>query len=277
MSSSISIVVPSFNQAQWLGACLDSILNQNYPELEVIVIDGGSVDNSLEVIKRYEPYLTYWVSEPDRGQSHALNKGMTRATGVWLTWLNSDDLLLPGSLLTLKQHISDHPTVEWWIGNGWCIDASGTKFNTFSGPRNPINSPSDLCPWTDNWIPQPGSFFTRELFNRSGGYIREDLHYAMDAELWLRFLKNHSPGKIEFDMAAYRFHDCSKTVTMMPSVEVEIVKAFSEQLGLDRALERVRWLAENYYTREEQYQKLSSKIKPLVRLASFFKKLGFKF
>ncbi|MBD2165779.1 glycosyltransferase [Calothrix membranacea FACHB-236] len=266
----ISIIIPSYNQAPWLEACLESILKQNYPNLEVIIIDGGSTDNSVDVIKRYAHHLTYWVSERDRGQSHALNKGFAKASGNWITWLNSDDLLLPGSLISLQQHIIAYPDVQWWIGNGWFIDSQGKNLKIFKSPKG-ISQPKDLCPWTENWLPQPGSFFTSQLLEKTGAYLREDLHYAMDLELWLRFLQYTKPRIIDYDMAAYRLHNQSKTVSMMPSVEAEIVKVFAEHLGLEKALERVKWLAGDRYFYEERYQELIIKLKPFIKVVSMFK------
>jgi glycosyltransferase involved in cell wall biosynthesis len=269
---SISIIIPSYNQATWLADCLESIIKQNYRDIEIILIDGGSTDNSVEVIKHYSHHLKYWVSESDRGQSHALNKGFAKASGNWLTWLNSDDVLLINALETLHNHIVTEPLVQWWIGNGWFIDSFGKSLKTFKSPIG-ITQPSELCPWVQNWIPQPGSFFSRSLFDKVGAALREDLHYAMDLELWLRFLQYSSPFVIDHDMAGYRLQSESKTVSMMPEVEVEIVKVLNEHLGLEKALERVRWLAHDRYAYENRYQELIVKLSPIIKVRSFFKRI----
>ena len=113
----ISIVVPSFNQGNYLEETFRSIIGQGYPCVEIIVMDGGSTDNSVDVIKKYEKYITYWQSQKDNGQSDAINSGFRKATGDYVTWLNSDDVLLPGALLNIAKTIEKHPDVNWFLGN----------------------------------------------------------------------------------------------------------------------------------------------------------------
>src|SRR3989442_14278812 len=121
----ISVVTPSYNQGSYLEKTILSVLNQEYPNIEYIVIDGGSTDNSLDIIKKYEKYLKYWVSEQDRGQSHAINKGLSHATGDLLAWLNSDDYYMPRALRTFATMAITNPEASAFVGTGRVIDETG--------------------------------------------------------------------------------------------------------------------------------------------------------
>src|SRR5262245_32047801 len=118
----ISIITPSYNQAHFLETCITSVLSQEYSDLEYIIIDGGSTDGSVEIIKKYENQITFWVSEPDEGQSHAINKGFQRATGAIVAWLNSDDFYLPGALTAVAEAHRSAPHASFYFGDGWRVD-----------------------------------------------------------------------------------------------------------------------------------------------------------
>ena len=194
----ISVVTVSFNQAGYLEETLRSVLDQNYPNLEYIVVDGGSTDGSQQIIERYAPRLTWWVSERDRGQSHGLNKGLARATGEILTWLNSDDRLAPGSLFAVADAFLRHKPD---IVVGRCarmrdLDLTPFHFHRCGLPLGQITPlPLDLLldlegKWLQGYFfHQPEVFFTRALFDRSGGNLREDLYYSMDYDLWVRMAR----------------------------------------------------------------------------------------
>lgn len=157
MNGRISIVVPSYQQGRFLAATLDSLLAQKDPDLEILVVDGGSRDESVAVIERYAPHLAWWVSEKDRGQSDAINKGFARATGEWLGWLNSDDLLLPGALATVREHIRAQPEIDWWTGSGHFISAEGQWLYAY-GRTAELREPAQLSDWRTHWIAQPSTF-----------------------------------------------------------------------------------------------------------------------
>src|SRR5450759_2806690 len=118
----ISVITPSYNQGQFLEETILSVINQNYPNLEYFIIDGGSTDNSIEIIKKYEKHLTYWVSEKDNGQAHAINKGFKKATGDIVCWINSDDLLIQGAINTISNYFSRNPDVQFINGYTLRID-----------------------------------------------------------------------------------------------------------------------------------------------------------
>jgi len=178
----ISIVIPSFNQGRYIEETIVSILEQDYPRLEVIIIDGGSTDNSVEIIKKYEKDLSYWISEPDTGQSNALNKGFRRARGDLLTWLNSDDVLLPGALDAVARAYEANPESEWFAGKCMWMDPDGRIIKCGCG----LNWNSLLPRMGVLEAGGPSGFFTKNLLERAG-YVNEDFHYMMDTELWWRF------------------------------------------------------------------------------------------
>jgi glycosyltransferase involved in cell wall biosynthesis len=184
----ISVITPSFNQGDFIEKTINSVLSQNYPNLEFIIIDGGSTDNSVEIIKKYEEHLKYWVSEPDRGQSHAINKGMAKSTGEILTWLNSDDWYLPGTLQRFADLFQENLDTGLVVGAGRIVDLAGNEIY-YKEPNPDINLNS-LYQWLDggNFM-QPSSAYSREAW-QLGGPIDESIHIALDLDLWLRMAKN---------------------------------------------------------------------------------------
>lgn len=182
-----TVVTPTYNQGQFIEKTIDSVLSQGYPNLEFIIIDGGSKDNTVEIIKKYERHLAYWVSEPDRGQSHAINKGMDKATGDYLTWLNSDDCYLPGALQKMNDLFVENPEVGMVVGIGRMINQEG-KVVSYISPTPEITLES-LYSWMRGGdFLQPSSAFTRSAWELVGG-INEQIHIALDVDLWLRMAK----------------------------------------------------------------------------------------
>jgi glycosyltransferase involved in cell wall biosynthesis len=183
----ISIVTPSYNQGSYLEKTILSVLNQEYPNIEYIVIDGGSKDNSLDIIKKYEKHLKYWVSEPDRGQSHAINKGFSHATGDLLTWLNSDDCYMRGALWTLATMAITNPEASAFVGAGRVIDETGNIL-CYKEPPQPITMET-LYRWSNGgFFMQPSSIFRRTAWELVGP-LDENVHIAFDVDLWLRMAK----------------------------------------------------------------------------------------
>lgn len=182
----ISVVVPSFNQGAYLRKCLDSILDQQGDgvAVEVIVIDGGSTDGSREIIEGYADRLAYWVSAPDRGQTHALIKGFARTGGEVMGWLNSDDLLMPGALAAVARAFAERPDVDVVYGDANLVDRDGRHLKT----KKEIDFDLDILLWDYDYIPQPSTYWRRALWQRSGG-LDEGIECAMDYGLWLRFAK----------------------------------------------------------------------------------------
>ncbi len=183
-----SVVTPTYNQGAYIERTIDSVLSQGYPNLEFIIIDGGSKDNTVEVIRKYERHLAYWVSEPDRGQSHAINKGMARASGDYLTWLNSDDWYLPGALQRMSSLLVENPEAGMLVGKGRMLHPSG-KVDRLISPPEKITLES-LYGWLCGGdFLQPASAFTRSAWEAAGP-INEEIHIALDVDLWLRMAKS---------------------------------------------------------------------------------------
>jgi glycosyltransferase involved in cell wall biosynthesis len=184
----ISIVTPSYNQAGFLEKTILSVLNQNYPNLEYIIIDGSSTDNSVEIIRKYGKYLKYWVSEPDKGQSHAINKGFEYATGHVLSWLNSDDYYMPNSLHYIAEAYKDNSNAGAFIGVSQYVDKNGKPI--LIKPTYEVNV-SSLYKWLDLYFIQPSCFFTKIAWDTCG-CLDQKLHIAMDLDLWFRIAQAYS-------------------------------------------------------------------------------------
>jgi glycosyltransferase involved in cell wall biosynthesis len=202
----ISIITPSFNQARYLEHTILSVLQQNYEPLEFIIIDGGSTDGSVEIIRKYEKQLAFWVSEKDRGQADALNKGLQHATGDIVAYLNSDDIYLPGAFAAVVNYFREHPECEWLCGDTLMFGED--KEDVLVSADVPKSAAHALS-WAYT-APQPGMFWKRELL-REG--FDECWRYCFDHELYVRLLlAGHECHHLPATLAAYRLHSESKTV-----------------------------------------------------------------
>ena len=177
----ISIVTPSYNQAGFLERTILSVLNQDYPNLEYIIIDGGSTDGSVEIIKKYEKYLAYWVSEKDKGQSDAINKGFQKSTGDILAWLNSDDTYLSGTLFKVVKAFQENPNADLIFGNIYHVDEKDQRIGELRFTK--FDFPTLI--YEGGNLHQPGSFWTREIYNRVGG-IDPKYIFCMDYDFFCR-------------------------------------------------------------------------------------------
>jgi len=206
MPPKITVVTPSFNQGQFLEETIRSVLDQNYPNLEYMVIDGGSTDQSIDIIRRYERRLSYWESEKDRGQVHAINKGLARATGDLFAFINSDDLYLPGAFATVEKFFVEHPEAEWVCGD---TEMFGEGHQTEVVSAVVPKSAAHCLAWSYR-APQPGHFWRRELLDAG---FDEAWRYDFDHDLYVRLLlAGHECKHIPVTLARYRLHVASKTV-----------------------------------------------------------------
>lgn len=253
----ISIVTPSYNQAEFIEETIRSVLLQGYPDIEYIIIDGGSTDGSVEIIKKYEPWLTYWVSEPDRGQSHAINKGMERTTGKILNWLCSDDILLPSALKIVAEKYAEFPEAGAWAGGTYRISSKGKMLD--------VNLPKDLTlegivDWEKNYLPQSGCFFSRKAWEVAGP-LDEELHYSMDFDLRVKIAKHFNFVKIEEIISSARIHADTKTQSSLAKMFAERCLVWSRH-GYE---EKMR---EAIVQRLRDYKEISRKLILLEQVAS---------
>jgi glycosyltransferase involved in cell wall biosynthesis len=249
----ISIVTPSYNQALYLEQTILSVIGQNYPNLEYIIIDGGSNDGSVDIIKKYEKHLAYWVSEKDKGQSDAINKGFARATGDIIGWLNSDDYYMAGILHFVSQKLNPNE-LQLLFGN--CVHIAENKSQIIGS--NVMGSEKYDIRYGD-FIYQPSSFWTKKSWDEVGN-LREDLHYVFD---WEWFIRSQQAG-VKFIptpkyLSVYRIHDAHKTGT-----------------GGDKREKEIEYIFENYCEKgERNYYKFLSEnrnnINRAIRLLTILK------
>jgi glycosyltransferase involved in cell wall biosynthesis len=200
----VSIITPSFNQSSYLEQTLLSVLGQDYPHIEYIVVDGGSTDASVGIIKKYEEKLAYWASEKDNGQADAINKGFARATGGIVAWLNSDDYYLPGTIRAAVNVLEEHPEIVLVYGNMLAVDEQGTTFNRLNYRQLTLD---DLLCF--QIIGQPAVFFRRSILERTGG-LDPTFHFLLDHHLWIRLAQHGRILHADQVWAAARYHPEAK-------------------------------------------------------------------
>jgi glycosyltransferase involved in cell wall biosynthesis len=203
----VSIVTPSFNQAPYLEAAMASVLDQDYPKIEYILIDGGSTDGSVDLIKKKSGKLAYWISEPDRGQTDAINKGFARATGKYLAWLNADDRLNPNAVSEAVQFLENHPDVGMVYGDAEYIDSLGRAIGNFPAAQ------ADYHALRRGYvhIPQQAAFWRRDLWLQVAP-LDASFTFAMDYDLWVRLAKISNLHYLPRPWAQFRLHSDSKTL-----------------------------------------------------------------
>jgi len=236
----ITLITPSFNQDSYLEETIHSVLDQNYPNLQFGIIDGGSTDDSYKIIEKYRDRLDFAVIEPDHGQTDAINKGLARADGEIVGWLCSDDTLLPGSLEKIGGHFARNPQHDWIAGACRVIDTRGAVTETVF-PCGEFTIPGVLLRDEDKPfnLPQPGVFWRRSLHDLLG-VLDESLHYCMDFEFWLRLIESgRQPTLLNTELATYRLHDASKSCAMpigFTREHIKIESGYAKSLPLPQRL-----------------------------------------
>src|SRR5512141_1766994 len=196
----VSIVTPSYNQAAYLEQTIRSVLDQGYPELEYIVVDGGSTDGSVDIIKRYANRLAWWMSEKDSGQAEAINKGMKRARGEIVAWINSDDTYMPGAIEAAVRAFASRPQAVMVYGNMLAVDERGAAINLL---RYRQLSLDDLLCF--QIIGQPAVFMRRSAFETAGG-LEPSFHFMLDHQLWIKIAQQGKIFHMDQVWAAARYH-----------------------------------------------------------------------
>ncbi|HTX17220.1 MAG TPA: glycosyltransferase family 2 protein, partial [Bacteroidota bacterium] len=224
----IAVVTPSYNQAAFLERTMRSVLEQDYPELEYIVLDGGSTDDSPKIIGRYASSLAYWESRKDNGQADAVARGFERSSAEILAYINSDDFYFPGAFRRAGEVFSTHPSVEWVIGRSTVVDAGETLMYNWRPPKVTYRS----LLFSGPYFHQPSSFWRRSAYDAVGGFDRS-LHFAFDYDLFLRLAKRGRPYMVDERLASFRIHATSKTTTQQETCERE-VRQLRERFGYSR-------------------------------------------
>lgn len=219
----ITVVTPVYNQVKYLEETIKSIVNQGYPNLEYIVIDGGSSDGTVDIIKKYEKHLAYWVSEPDKGMYDAIQKGFDRSTGEIMCWLNSDDVFFDKCLFVIADVFTNHPEVEWFSGKSATLNEQGmivgitdvneinfTKYDAYLTPKF--------------WIPQASTIWRRSLWDKIGGRLDTNLRLAGDFDLWLRFYKVAPRYLVDTLIGTYRVRE-GQLSQMMDKYMTEVTQS----------------------------------------------------
>lgn len=227
----ISIITPTLNQGSFIEQTIRSILDQHYPNLEYLIMDGGSTDQTLSVVSKYKKQLTC-ISQKDKGQSDAINKGLKRVSGEIVAYVNSDDYLQPGSLLAVAEYFIANPSVRWVTGKCQIVDEQSREVRPFVTVYKNIflrffRRLSIFC--VVQFISQPATFWRREVAEEIG-LFDESLHYDMDYDYWLRVWKKYPLGYIDRYLASYRVHTNAKAVVSPETqfrVEHEILKRYT--------------------------------------------------
>ncbi len=215
----ISIITPVFNRADMLEQTIQSVLSQDYPNLEYIIIDGGSTDGTVDVIRKYADKLTYWVSEQDDGMYHAIQKGIKHATGDVLAWLNSDDMYHKNALQIVGEVFTTLPDVNWIVGTPTMYNAAGQCAKVF---------PSTRWSWQKfknghfRWIQQESTFFRRSLWEKAGGSLDVTCKLAADFELWARFFQYAQLYTISTILGGFRLHGAQLSIHQTERYEAEV-------------------------------------------------------
>lgn len=220
----LSVITPSFNQGHFIKETIDSILDQNWPDLEYIVMDGGSNDDTVEILESYGDRII-WKSEKDRGQTHAINKGLELANGDVICYLNSDDFFLPGVISKVMNEF-ENPNTKWVTGDYIIVDENGKEIQSFvaSYKRLLRMFPQKLTLKIANYIIQPSTFWRKEIVDEFGKFD-EDLHLTMDYDYWMRIIKKYPLVNLKEPLCGFRIHGDSKGGTIFE-------KQFNEELEI---------------------------------------------
>jgi len=235
----ITIITPSFNHARFLSQCIDSALDQRYPNLQYLVMDGGSTDGTLEILRRYRERLV-WKSERDRGQAHAVNKGLRLADGEIIGWLNSDDYYLPGCLARVRECFAAHPNTAMVYGRALMVDEHGDtirEYPTFDVRRADLRRKCSIC--------QPAVFVRRRVLEEVGP-LNEALHICLDYDWWLRIGRAHELAFCDHVLAASRHYPSTKTAARRLRALVEAGYLMREHFGGASWRWSAKWVAHRW-------------------------------
>jgi len=276
----ISVITPSLNQAAFIEQTISSVLGQGYPNLEYIIIDGGSTDGTVDLIRKHERHLAYWVSEKDAGQSNAINKGLKRATGDIIAYINSDDYYLDGAFKRVADAYRENPDIDLWYGRCRIVDQFGAKVDERIGSIERYDEILDLWDvwWKRRNFVQPEVFWTKRISKKVGAF-REDLNLVMDYEYWLRiFAAGGAARFIDAELAAFRLQPNQKSTQPARTAQelLEVVQPYlfgpSDRLTHQkRRTLQARWIYQAGFLNEVErsLDRDEARWRRLMRLAWF--------
>lgn len=257
----VSIITPSFNQGQFLEASIRSVLEQDYPNLEYIIVDGGSKDESVEIIKKYQDRLAWWVSEKDKGHADALNKGFSHATGEILAWLNSDDIYFPNAVSEAVAILTSRPEVGMVYGDADLIDDSGKTVGQFGSKQT---SYKQMLRGSVH-IPQATTFFRTNLWHQVGP-LDLTLFFSFDYDLWVKLAKVSQILYVPKRWAKFRIHGAGKTIVNDDRCYPDMLRVLEREGG-----SWLSWLRLRMITRKLLYSWLPWEFRLRLRKALTFK------
>jgi glycosyltransferase involved in cell wall biosynthesis len=237
----ISIVTPTFNSSRYLEETILSVLEQKYKNYEYIIIDGGSTDGTLDIIRKYEKNLTYWISEPDNGMYHAIQKGFDKSTGEIMAWINSDDKYQPGAFQIVSQIFTSFTDVGWIMGMPAYYNKEGLCVKVASGRKW---AQSRFAIGDYKWIQQENVFWRRSLWDLAGGYLNANFKYAADFDLWCRFFQYSKLYNVVTPIAGFRLHGDQISLKFKDLYEnevIEINRLFQRKTSIPQIILLLLW------------------------------------
>lgn len=238
----VSIITPSYNQGQFLEATIQSVLVQDYPDIEYIIVDGASKDNSVEIIRKYQDKLAWWVSEKDKGHADALNKGFGRASGEILAWLNSDDTYYPGAVSEAVAYLVDHPEVGMVYGDANLIDEEGNFLEKFASKQTDYRA---MLRGSVH-IPQATTFFRADLWKKVGP-LDLKLFFAFDYDFWVKLAKVSEVRYLPRLWANFRMHNLGKSVKNDDRCYPDMIKVYEREMGKGISVLHLRALSRRLF------------------------------
>lgn len=254
----ISIVTPNYNYSQFIEETIRSVLLQNYPNFEYIVIDDGSTDRSVEIIKKYDSWLTHWETMPNQGQANAINRGFMRTTGEIMAWINSDDIYMPGAFYSIAEVFSAYNDIKWLSGYS-CVSDIGRETTTYGTCYKNLY---DFISGDYKWIQQESVFWKRSLWEMSGGRINEEYKFQIDGELWTRFFEFESLWYINRVLGIYRMHDSNRAKIYAKEMDEEM------EIAITRLRQKHSLSPRD--THFLKYQRIFKKALGVLRLKTFY-------
>lgn len=276
----ITVVTPVFNQVQYLEKTILSIINQGYPNLEYIIIDGGSTDGTIDVIKKYEKYLSYWVSEPDKGMYDAIQKGFDHSNGEIMCWLNSDDIFFDKCLFVISEVFENHPEIDWFTSRSATIDTDD-RILGISDIEGLRFCKYDFYLNRGFWVPQSSTIWRRSLWKKIGGSLDTNLRLAGDFDLWVKFINTAPLYVVDTLIGTYRIREGQLSQMMdkyMQEAEIslahnlltdendlKLLRKYEKKLRLTKSIDKLKILRGDRVVRLRHFIGINHFFPPVIK------------